>query len=91
MQKRTFDETMQFVNSTIADMKIDRKDKIVILGLVTALGLAHEATKQKTGKKIVKSNGMMGYWACDQCEEPLHPDDHYCPNCGARMEGGQDG
>lgn len=43
--------------------------------------------ERKKGKKIVKSNGRMGYWACDKCGETIHPDDNFCPNCGVDLRG----
>ena len=45
--------------------------------------------ERKKGEKIVMSNDRMRFWACNQCEEPLHPNDNFCPNCGADMRGGK--
>lgn len=42
-------------------------------------------------RKVVKSNGMVGYWACEYCDEPVHEDDNFCPNCGADMREEKDG
>lgn len=38
-----------------------------------------------TGKKIVLSTGMMGYWACDQCRKPVGAYDDFCPKCGVKF------
>lgn len=42
--------------------------------------------ERKAGRKIVRSNGMVHYYACDQCDEPVNLEDNYCPNCGCRYE-----
>lgn len=38
----------------------------------------------KHGKWIDSSNG----WMCTSCEMDTSKDWNYCPNCGARMDGG---
>lgn len=42
MQKRKFDELISYFNRKVAEMSIDTKYKMELLGMVTALGLAHE-------------------------------------------------
>lgn len=42
MQTRKFDELISYFNRKVAEMSIDIKYKMELLGMVTALGLAHE-------------------------------------------------
>ena len=42
MQTRKFDELISYFNSKVAEMNIDTKYKMELLGMVTALGFAHE-------------------------------------------------
>ena len=42
MQTRKFDELISYFNRKVAEMSIDTKYKMELLGMVTALGLAHE-------------------------------------------------
>lgn len=42
MQTRKFDELISYFNRKVAEMNIDTKYKMELLGMVTALGLAHE-------------------------------------------------
>lgn len=64
------------------------------------------AEKQKTGKWIKMSDADGTYYCCSECGEELYREwtfnshfarrksiakTKYCPHCGARMEGEQDG
>lgn len=53
-----------------------------------ALGMAIEALSadRPTGEWIENHNGT---FTCDQCG-CKHSKSNYCPNCGARMEGGEE-
>lgn len=42
MQTRKFDELISYFNRKVAEMNIDTKYKMELLGMVTALGLEHE-------------------------------------------------
>ena len=42
MQTRKFDELISYFNRKVAEINIDTKYKMELLGMVTALGLAHE-------------------------------------------------
>ena len=42
MQKRKFDELISHFNRKVSDMSIDQKYKIELLGMLSALGFAHE-------------------------------------------------
>ena len=44
MIKRSFDEMISYFNRTVADMDIDQKYKMILLGIITAIGQEHEAT-----------------------------------------------
>ena len=42
MQKRKFDELISHFNRKVADMSIDQKYKMELLGMISAIGFAHE-------------------------------------------------
>ena len=42
MNRRTFEEMVSYFNQTVADMDIDRKYKMELLGMITAIGIACE-------------------------------------------------
>ena len=103
MVERKFDELISYFNRKVSDMDIDRQYKMELLGMVTALGYAHEkeTEERKTGRWI-KPKGMMppehhGHYECSECgawagRNWLRPWkeiqlSNFCPNCGAKMEG----
>ena len=43
MIKRNFDEMISYFNRTVADMDIDQQYKMVLLGIVVAIGAEHDA------------------------------------------------
>ena len=47
MIKRNFDWMISYFNRTVADMDIDQKYKMTLLGIITAIGHEHELTKPK--------------------------------------------
>lgn len=44
MIKRNFDEMIAYFNRTLADMDISQQDKMILLGIVVAIGAEHDAT-----------------------------------------------
>lgn len=44
MKKRTFDEMVSYFNRKVADMEIDRKYKMELLGMITAILQEHDST-----------------------------------------------
>ena len=42
MQKRKFDELISHFNCKVSDMSIDQKHKMELLGMISAIGFAHE-------------------------------------------------
>ena len=42
MQTRKFDELISYFNRNVSNMDIDQKYKIELLGMITAIGFAHE-------------------------------------------------
>lgn len=50
MKKRNFAEMISYFNQTVADMDIDRKYKMEILGMITAIAFEHEHGERKMGK-----------------------------------------
>ena len=42
MQKRKFDELISHFNCKVSDMSIDQKYKMELLGMISAIGFAHE-------------------------------------------------
>ena len=92
MQKRKFDELISYFNRKVADMDIDTNYKMELLGMVTALGYAHEkeTEERKKGKWITKSTNGEMFDCCSACgyvewDVPRN----FCPNCGADMTEGE--
>lgn len=100
MQKRKIDELISHFNRKVADMDIDRKYKMELLGMITAIGIACEKElsiepERKTGKweqdPLAKA---LDVYICSECKQPLQCRGEYgslakvnfCPTCGARME-----
>ena len=67
MQTRKFDEMISYFNRKVSSMDIDQKCKMEILGMITAIGLAHEKE--------------MPHWVL--CSERLPEEDDYksCIEC----------
>ena len=42
MKKRTMDEMITYFNDTVVEMEISTKDKMTLLGMITAIGYQHE-------------------------------------------------
>lgn len=96
MQKRNMDEMISYFNRKVADMDIEQKYKMELLGMITAIGIKYEQSERKTGKWIATefdgyADGYPVYceWRCSACGvvvEDEEPTWNYCPNCGAKME-----
>ena len=95
MQKRKFDELISYFNRKVAEMDIGTKYKMELLGMVTALGLAHEkeTEERKTGEWIRKISVVdCATFVGDECSQCGYfksmGQANFCPNCGADMRGG---
>ena len=42
------------------------------------------------GRWIYNRDNYPAFLVCDQCNTVWYRDTNYCPNCGARMDGGAD-
>ena len=102
MEQRTFDELISDFNSTISKWEIDLKYKFKLLGMIASIGYEHEkmlnnlpSAEQKTGEWILAFDGYENTWVCSECgaEYVLYDgtisEQHYCPNCGAKMGGSE--
>lgn len=90
MWKRKFDELVSYFNRAVSEMEIGTEHKMTLLGMVTALGLAHEEeVRRKTGRWIDFSTMSWTGWHCSECDYETRRNSPYCPNCGAKMEGGK--
>lgn len=69
MQARKFDELISYFNRKVAEMNIDTKYKMELLGMVTALGLAHE--KELTAQPEP-------HWIPVTEDTPTEDDDYWC-------------
>ena len=47
MKKRSFDEMIAYFNRKVADMEIDRKYKMELLGMITAILQEHDSTVEQ--------------------------------------------
>ena len=95
MRQRSLDEMITYFNQEIDKMDIDRKYKIALLGMVTAIGCTAKQTieERKTGKWIKRGS----WYCCSECGAEMFftgvydENQHYCYNCGADMRGENDG
>lgn len=90
MQKRKFDELISYFNRKVADMDIDTNYKMELLGMVTALGYAHEKeTEERKKGKWINCDG--GIATCSVCGDRwgVYGVMNFCPNCGAEMTEGE--
>ena len=68
---------VSYFNQTVADMDIDRKYKMELLGMITAIGIACEKElsiepERKTGKweeRKVSSEKVIDEWQSARCSE----------------------
>ena len=86
MKKRTFDEMISYFNRKVAEMEIDRKYKMELLGMITAILQEHDSSvePERTGKWIYAPDELLGY-VCSVCKKGCCRF-NYCPHCGAKME-----
>lgn len=97
MRQRSLDEMITYFNQEIDKMDIDRRYKIALLGMVTAIGCTAKQTieERKKGKweKYGRLEGKV-VMKCSNCGQGItamfSPEYHYCPNCGADMRGGKE-
>lgn len=54
MTKRTFEEMVSYFNQTVADMDIDRKYKIELLGMITAILQRHDEDMKHAREALKK-------------------------------------
>lgn len=84
MRQRSLDEMITYFNQEIDKMDIDRRYKIALLGMVTAIGCTAKQTieERKAGKwKPDRDNER--YWYCSECDYLGNRWFKYCPNCGS--------
>ena len=81
----------------MADEYIRRKDAAKLLGYIFGVDVVrrlHEVPAADVvpvvhGRKI--EDGDIGcFWLCSLCGECLPYGANYCPNCGAKMDGGDE-
>ena len=85
MKKRTFDEMVSYFNRKVADMEIDRKYKMELLGMVTALGFKHEKSVQP---EIIRCKDCIKRDYCRTTNVWAVPpdDDWYCGDAERRTD-----
>lgn len=93
MSERKFDELISYFNRKVSDMDIDRHYKMELLGMVTALGYAHEkeCEERKTGRWIDNETSYADdarqTCTCSVCGWRSHrPFGRFYRWCGARMK-----
>ncbi len=59
MRRRTFEEMITYFNQTVSEMDIDRKYKMTLLGIVTALLQKHDEELAKNSPKVNSDSGEL--------------------------------
>ena len=76
MQKRKFDELVSYFNKKVSEMEIETKYKMELLGMVTALGCAHEKEMSDLSEtKRDSSDTISRNAAIEALEEPCKVSD----------------
>ena len=97
MNRRTFEEMVSYFNQTVADMDIDRKYKIELLGMITAILQRHDedmkhalTIEPKKGKWHSRIYSKIEMFVCSECQHEYSYDAetgeqfyNYCTNCGS--------
>lgn len=82
MNKRTIDEMIAYFNQEVSNMDISRKDKMTLLGMITAIG--YESKKQEVVrcKDCSKRHGEIQNYKGETlyyfCENGTHKPDWFC-------------
>ena len=89
MKKRTFDEMISHFNITVSEMQITQKQKMELLGMITAIAMKHNESV-KHGHWI-PGNTPDAFWVCSHCGFPSEAHGafklyKYCPQCGTLMD-----
>ena len=89
MNRRTFEEMVSYFNQTVADMDIDRKYKMELLGMITAIlqrhdeDMKHAPTIEERKKgKWTKGSDMPLMKHRNGKPKKFWPSLKYCSNCG---------
>ena len=90
MKNRTFDEMISHFNITVSEMQITQKQKMELLGMITAIAMKHNESV-KHGHWISKIDSPISdvnwHHECSVCGmEYRGYDYYYCPRCGALMD-----
>lgn len=92
LKKRTMDEMITHFNDVVSEMNIPRKDKMTLLGMITAIGYeaqnAADVAPVRRGRWLIKTVRGDKRTVCSECliETGTCYEENYCPNCGAKME-----
>lgn len=86
MKKRTFDEMISHFNITVSEMQITQKQKMELLGMITAIAMKHnESVKHGHWIDATKQIGFPN-WSCSICGKEGRGDYLHCCWCGAKMD-----
>ena len=97
MEKMTFDEMISHFNIAVSEMQITQKQKMELLGMITAIAMKHNESV-KHGHWI-RGKSYPHHIYCSRCYRTYVPNDEiemwkddtrlprkYCPECGALMD-----
>ena len=98
MRQRSLDEMITYFNQEIDKMDIDRRYKIALLGMVTAIGCTAKQTIEvrKKGMWVRNKDGVycsscyLGWSYITGVPRDLEVRYNYCPLCGSYNGGGDE-
>ena len=86
MRERTMDEMIKYFNQTVAKMSIPQKDRMTLLGMITAIGFKYEQDTRSLREKIeaMKPKYDTVCVKCKYYHEANFNDKGFliCPACG---------
>ena len=89
MKNRTFDEMISHFNITVSEMQITQKQKMELLGMITAIAMKHNESV-KHGHWIQQQTSNI--YKCSVCGERIYSSlevgnlHEFCRYCGAKMD-----